>query len=556
MTFLLSDEPNVARRELEGLIFYLATFAAIDGHLDEQEMVFIRDTVHDAIAHKMERSHRRYAPGERQQRTQRFIGFFDQVYARIQGEVMDLLYESVLATEARGSYVRSKLESRCYEVFLHFDAATRGQLFAMVEALISADGLVHPAEVQLHQRLLAFLRMPARAPLEPVSSPRRVVVQELPALPHLPRADEWFQQFEQDYASDEQELARQFAADLQLVQAARQALAALQREGAGRLAGRQRVDELVAQAPFLDGQVFVIPPVASREEGTGEVQLTVLGDLHGCYSCLKAALMQSRFLERLGLHQRDPAHHPEPRLVVLGDYLDRGRYGLSGVLRLLLRLFLLAPRQVFLLRGNHEYLVERGGQIRSGVMPAESIDAILALAPQALMLAYQELFDALPAVVLFGRTLFVHGGIPQDNLLRSRYTDLSSLNHALMRFQMMWSDPSVVDVIPAALQEESVRFSFGRLQCQAFLQRMGCHTLVRGHERVTEGFRCQYEDEQVGLYTLFSAGGEHNDADLPEGAATARCAPWPSPCTSGVGWTGRPSWRPGPLTTRTTTSPS
>ncbi len=79
---------------------------------------------------------------------------------------------------------------------------------------------------------------------------------------------------------------------------------------------------------------------------------------------------------------------------------------------------------------------------------------------------------------------------------------------------MMWSDPSSAEVIPAALQEQSARFPFGRLQCQAFLQRIGCHTLVRGHEKVDEGFRRVYDDESQLLISLFSAGGADNH-DLP-----------------------------------------
>jgi hypothetical protein len=110
--------------------------------------------------------------------------------------------------------------------------------------------------------------------------------------------------------------------------------------------------------------------------------------------------------------------------------------------------------------------------------------------------------------------LFVHGGIARDLLLKERYKDLASLNEWDIRFQMMWSDPSSADVIPAALQEQFSRFPFGCLQCQAFLQRIGCNTLVRGHEKVDEGFRRVYDDANQLLITLFSAGGSDNK-DLP-----------------------------------------
>jgi hypothetical protein len=134
------------------------------------------------------------------------------------------------------------------------------------------------------------------------------------------------------------------------------------------------------------------------------------------------------------------------------------------------------------------------------------------------------LFDALPNMLLFDRMLFVHGGIARDLLLKERYRDLSSLNEWDIRFQMMWSDPSTADVIPAALQEQSSRFPFGRLQSQAFLQRIGANTLVRGHEKIDEGFRRVYDDPNQLLITLFSAGGAANK-DLPSDSSYRSVTP-------------------------------
>src|SRR5204863_2474152 len=93
----------------------------------------------------------------------------------------------------------------------------------------------------------------------------------------------------------------------------------------------------------------------------------------------------------------------------------------------------------------------------------------------------------------FEKTMFVHGGIPRDRLTKERWKDLSSLNDPDLRFQMMWSDPSSADVIPADLQDKTNRFAFGRLQLRAFLQRIGCDTMIRGHEKVNAGIERVYE---------------------------------------------------------------
>jgi hypothetical protein len=52
------------------------------------------------------------------------------------------------------------------------------------------------------------------------------------------------------------------------------------------------------------------------------------------------------------------------------------------------------------------------------------------------------------------------------------------------------------------------------LQFKSFMQKVGCHTMVRGHEKVNEGFARTYDDPHAQLITLFSSGGADND-DLP-----------------------------------------
>jgi len=108
----------------------------------------------------------------------------------------------------------------------------------------------------------------------------------------------------------------------------------------------------------------------------------------------------------------------------------------------------------------------------------------------------------------------VAAGIPRDSDLRERWVDLSSLNDEAMRFQMLWSDPSEADFIPEELQAQNARFPFGRLQFERFMARLGCSTLIRGHEKVKEGFRAVYEGGKARLLNVFSAGGSLND-DLP-----------------------------------------
>ena len=93
--------------------------------------------------------------------------------------------------------------------------------------------------------------------------------------------------------------------------------------------------------------------------------------------------MQSRFFEKVDAWRANPTTQPYPILVLLGDYIDRGRFGFDGVIRAALKLFLAAPDHVYILRGNHEYFLEFNGKVFSGVRPAESISALLDPVAQA-----------------------------------------------------------------------------------------------------------------------------------------------------------------------------
>jgi len=266
----------------------------------------------------------------------------------------------------------------------------------------------------------------------------------------------------------------------------------------------------------------------------------VLGDLHGCYSCLKGALMQADFFAKVDAWKKDPTR-PNPKLVLLGDYIDRGRFSYNGILRTVMQMFVAAPDHVYMLRGNHEYYIEYKGRIYGGVKPAEAINSLVGHMPGEMFEAYMHFFEELPNVLLFDRTMFVHAGIPRDQAIDDRFTDLASLNDPELRFQMLWSDPSSADYIPDDLQAQNARFPFGRLQFEKFMSRIGCTMLVRGHEKIDEGFREVYPGNAVTLLNLFSAGGADND-DLPEsssyrsvtpmactihvGAGTARVVPW------------------------------
>ncbi|MFO0615954.1 MAG: metallophosphoesterase family protein, partial [Polyangiaceae bacterium] len=379
-----------------------------------------------------------------------------------------------------------------------------------VDELMMADGTTHPSELAFRSELARLLDEPIALvdeELETLESGTVVIAEEkaiAPAQPNHP----FFARSEWDYARDKETFAAQAAADLELV---RQTMARLEedrRRGAGKLKLGSTFADFAQDKPFADGHVIVHPP------GSEDHDLLVLGDLHGCYSCLKAALLQADFFNKVQAYHDDPEKHPNMLLVLLGDYIDRGRFSYSGILRTVMQLYLTVPEHVVPLRGNHEYYVELNNRVYSAVKPSEAMASLKDLATNEVFSAYMRLFEALPCMFVFDKLFFVHAGIPRDDTFAEKWQGLESLNEFDLRFQMLWSDPSQADTIPVDLQKQSARFPFGKRQFRSFMQKIGCTTMIRGHERIVDGFKEVYADPDARLLNLFSAGGEHNN-DLP-----------------------------------------
>jgi hypothetical protein len=507
-----STDPNRAEHEMHAVIFYLVTFGYIDGDFDDNERGFVRETIRNLIDHRAREAMPDAPDAVRAEVVDKFSAHFQEVFEGIDQSVKELFTESVSENEDPKAFVHSRLKVKCFEIFQSFDRNGQEQMMALIDSLLMADGVAHPAEVQFRGELAQLLEVDLDVELvddDGAAATRRKVSVAPPKESTPSFIDHpWFKPFEFHFSSDPETIQKQVAADRALLDRALAVLEVQRQAGKGKLDGKKTVADLAGTEPFLDGHVYVRMPKPSQK-----TEITVLGDLHGCYSILKATLLQSKFFERVEAYRKDP-NQPYPLLVLLGDYIDRGLFSLNGVLRTALQLFVTAPDHVVMLRGNHEYYVEVNGTMYGGVKPAEAINTLKPHLPVDVFRHYRTFFEQMPNMLLFDSFLFVHGGIPKDRLIKERWKDLSSLNDPDIRFQMMWSDPSTADVIPADLQDQASRFAFGRMQFRAFMQRLGTQTLVRGHEKVVEGFAMPYDDEHARLVTLFSAGGRDN-GDLP-----------------------------------------
>ena len=510
-----SSDARVAEDQMHAVIFYLTAFGYIDGEFDAREKDFIQAKIHSIVTDRARVARQTFTDltdAAADEMIAKWTQHFHEVLDSVQATIESNFTEAVADGENAQQFVLQKLKLRCYELFKKFDEDNRGVLLEAVDELMRADGVIHPSEARFRAELSSLLSAPLdldEAEMD-ILEQGAVVIDAAKSLSPTDDNHPFFSAFEFDYATDPDTFKKQSEADMALITKVREALAAQRAKGNGALGGIMDVRDLAGRAPFLDGHVYGLLPEPGKA-----YELLVLGDLHGCYSCLKAALLQGDFFRKVEAFRADPVNNPDVKVVLLGDYIDRGKFSYNGILRTVMQLFVTVPDHVYMLRGNHEYYVEYNGRIYGGVKPAEAINSLADIAPKEVFEAYMHLFEDLPNMLVFDRTLFVHAGIPRDETMARKWTGLETLNDAEVRFQMLWSDPSEADFIPPELQMANARFPFGKKQFKSFLARTGLNALVRGHERIIEGFKIIYDEPEGKLLNLFSAGGRNN-GDLPE----------------------------------------
>lgn len=253
-----------------------------------------------------------------------------------------------------------------------------------------------------------------------------------------------------------------------------------------------------------------------------QAPVKIFGDIHGQYSDLMS------FLEFYGTpHEAGRSKDIENfDYLFLGDFVDRGTHSLETVL-LLMALKLTYPRQVHLVRGNHE-----DANINAEMGFMEECAEKCQEDPELEASVYQTInraFEWLPlAAVVEDSILCVHGGIGAH--VRT-LEDIASIQRPVQVQQevdtqqqkvvldLLWSDPTDNDG-ELGIQNNWVRdpnrtgniFKFGPDVVQGFLQRNGLGMIIRAHECVMDGFE-RFANGQ--LITVFSATDycrTHNNA--------------------------------------------
>lgn len=516
-----SKVPEIADRQMEAVIFLLAGVGNVDDPLDNRQKNFVRDYIRQLIFERIRISNPDADASLRQtlvdQRTRHFVGVFDDIDANIR-EIFSTAKSNPATSHA---FINERIKHRCFDIFSSHDQKSQHELLKMTEKLVSLRGVATPATRSFIQELeeqvkgTTSSRRRRKTTNRLARRRRRRSSVEVSVEIQLPpqEAHPFFDRLERSFNNNPEQTTQQIADDGARIERTANLWERKRREHDGKLA---RLAEIVEDPDepkrFHDNYVEVLLP-----DPEDRIELTVLGDLRGCYSNLKSAVAQASFLRKLDRFLTGQANEPEPHLVLLGNYMAGRGPHLDRVTKTVLELLKYAPDHVHVLRGSLE-------TYRDDISQAKVHDARWSDQSQSVFRQLSDFYEAMPSMFLVGELLFVHGGIPREQTIAERFESLASLNDPILRHEMLWSDPNNADRIPAELQSQSERFAFGRQQFSEFLQRVECHTMVRSHEYISEGFRSQYGGDDPKLITVFSAGGRQN-RDIAPNSMLAKVTP-------------------------------
>ncbi|MGA3059560.1 MAG: metallophosphoesterase family protein [Candidatus Bathyarchaeia archaeon] len=219
----------------------------------------------------------------------------------------------------------------------------------------------------------------------------------------------------------------------------------------------------------------------------------VIGDLHGDFSSLKNILQTSQFIEKI-------EENKEATLIFLGDYGDRGDQS-AEIYYIILKLKLAFPRQIVLLRGNHEAPKDLLGyphdlpfqfQNRFGEDWKKAYEKTRAL--------FAYLYNA---VFVEDRYLMVHGGVSAEITSLQDIAQAQENHSEALLEDLLWSDPDE-NVQGTSSSPRGAGKLFGKKVTEKILGKLNAKILIRSHESSDLGFKINHAGK---VLTLFSRKG-------------------------------------------------
>ncbi|KAG9391143.1 Ser/Thr protein phosphatase [Carpediemonas membranifera] len=211
--------------------------------------------------------------------------------------------------------------------------------------------------------------------------------------------------------------------------------------------------------------------------------ISVIGDIHG-------QLYDLFELFNIG------GMPPNVNYLFLGDYVDRGAFGVETI-SLLVCLKLRHPDRIHLLRGNHES--RQISQFYGFYM-----EVTRKYGDVSVWQSFTSLFDYLTvAAIIDGQIFCVHGGLSPSVHTIDRIRQLLRYQELPLEgplSDLLWSDPSTKEGF--APNSRGAGHFFGANVVEAFCRVNRISHILRAHQICTDGFQVMFDDM---LSTVWSA---------------------------------------------------
>ncbi|CRH01263.1 protein phosphatase containing kelch-like domains, putative [Plasmodium relictum] len=256
--------------------------------------------------------------------------------------------------------------------------------------------------------------------------------------------------------------------------------------------------------------------------------IKIYGDIHGQYYDLMRLfqLYKCPVEEDLGEKLNAIGDIDSNDYLFLGDYVDRGSNSLE-VICLLFALKCKYPKQIHLIRGNHEDMAinslygfqeECKRRLKEDIMDKASCWAQI-----------NQVFEWLPiGAIVEEKILCIHGGIGKSI---HKISDISQLRRPLIVSQvpqnlneqkvtdLLWSDPtdndSVLGTIPNDIRDPDGTghiVKFGPDRVHKFLEDNDLQLIIRAHECVMDGFERFAGGKLITLFSATNYCNSHKNA--------------------------------------------
>lgn len=251
-----------------------------------------------------------------------------------------------------------------------------------------------------------------------------------------------------------------------------------------------------------------------------EAPIKIFGDIHGQYQDLM------RFFDLFKTPTEGPNGDIEGTdYLFLGDYVDRGTHSLETMC-LLMALKIKYPKQIHLLRGNHEdrWINSVFGFQNECIERCKDDPDTLEVFNH-----FNDLFDRLPLAAIINDTVIcLHGGIGSS---LSSIQDIEKIKRPLevihevtnidqqLVVDILWSDPTDNDS-DMGIQPNVTRdptgvgniVKFGPDRVAEFLKNNNLGLIIRAHECVMDGFERFAMGQMMTVFSATDYCGKHKNA--------------------------------------------